>query len=346
MAVDAAMVDMMTNPYRDLLDGIRSQGTTGPDVDAMAAALRDMRALAARHSDAGSYSMQLTNDGYFQRFIDAYTRVMTGGGQSNGATLPDDSTLLANTLRAYADALPRMRETPGEESAVVAVERILELGRSGLSYPRFLLQMEEERLGDVLLGSVTPPRSQLLDALEHARRTVDPAREAEAGDLVAARDALAAGSPTGSVDPFAWELASFRVRWQHAPAIARRDALVARLPRLLDLICEWLDAHTSWAAHDSRFIGATPASTQKRIEMARECNPGFYAVRWQQFVELFGPMPWWMRPELGEERSARRILWTDARMELLIDAVGACRPLATPPTELIARAEVFGPNSF
>ena len=80
--------------------------------------------------------------------------------------------------------------------------------------------------------------------------------------------------------------------------------------------------------------------------MAKECNSGFYAARAAQFTEAFGPAPWWERPELAQERAAGRILWTDARMQLALDALPSCVPMAAAPSDLVARAEAFGPNAF
>jgi len=353
MPIDPAMSQAMLGTFRDLLTDVESKGVTGADVDEMSAALAAMDSLAASMTDVGEFSMKLANDGYYTRFTDAYTRAMlaaAGAGPSADGALPpmpSDVDLLAQALQGYEASLAQLRQVAGQEHSISVVERILAIGRSGVTYPVFLRHVEEQGLNEELAGSVTPSRLQLESDVAHCRSTVDPAREAQAVALLGVRDSLAAASPTGSVDPFSFELGRYEVMWQHAPAIALRDAVVARLPRLIDLVLDWLDAHTSWAAHDSRFIGATPADTRKRIEMARECNPGFYEVRAAQFAAYFGPTPWWQRPELEQERAGGRILWTDARLALAMDAVAHCRP-ETPnaPAELVARAEAFGPNAF
>jgi hypothetical protein len=343
MAIDKAMSDAILGTFRDLL--AQTSGSTGPDADEMAAALADMESLSLQMSDVGEFSAKLAGDGYYQRFTDAYTRVMTAaaGGGTTGAppNIPDDETLLAQSLQAYEGSLQQLRTMKDQEDAIGVLEQLLAIGRSGVSYPVFLRQVEEAGLNEAMGGTITPSRETLVAAVEHARSTGDVAREAEAADLLAARDALAAASPSGSVDPFTFELERFRVAARHAPAIALRDAIVQRIPRLLDIVIDWLDAHTSWASADDRFAG-----DRRKIEMTQECNPGFYAVRAAQFAAAFGPDPWWERPELQQERAAERILWTDARMQLAIDAIPACVPLATAPAELIARAEAFGPNQF
>lgn len=260
---------------------------------------------------------------------------------------PDDATLLVQALQAYEHSLAHVRTLAGQDATIATLERVLAIGRSDVTYPVFLRHLEEQGLNDALAGSVTPPREQLVATVEHHRAMGDPARQAEATALVTAYDAVAAESPFGVVDPFAFELRRFRIAWVHAPGIACRDAIVARLPHLLDLVIDWLDAHTTWAASDDRFIGVSSADTLRNIERACECNPGFYAVRAAQFAEVFGPDPWWQHPELAEERAAGRILWSDERVALAIDAIPACVPLmAAAPPELVARAEAFGPNSF
>ena len=295
MAVDPVMVDAMLGTFRDLLTGARAAGSTGQDVDEMAAALASMEALSQEMSDVGEFSAKLAGGGYYQRFTDAYTRVMTaaaGGGTTGApATIPDDETLLAQTLQAYEGSLQQLRSMAGQEEAIDVLERLLAIGRSGVSYPVFLRQVDEAGLNEALAGTITPTREMLLDVIEQARATGDPAREAEAVATLAARDSLAAASPSGSVDPFTFELERFRLASRHAPEIALRDALVQRIPRLLDLVIDWLDAHASWAPHDDRFTGASASDTQRRIAMAQECNPGFHAVRAAQFAEAFGPVP-------------------------------------------------------
>jgi hypothetical protein len=347
MAIEASMVDAMIGPFRDMLAGARANGSAGADVDEMAAAIAEMEALGQQLSDVGDYSTKLANGGYYQRFTDAYTRVMTAAA-AGGATaaIPDDATLLEQSLQAYESSLERLRTMPGQDEAVGLLVQLLAIGRSGVTYPVFLRQVDEAGLNEALAGTVTPSRETLLSAIEHARTTGDVAREAEALALLEMRDRLAAASPTASVDPFTYELERFRISSQHAPAVALRDAIVQRLPRLLDLVIDWIDAHTSWASRDDRFAGADAGATRHRIEMARECNPGFYAIRVAQFTEAFGPAPWWKRPELEQERAAGRARWTDARLQLALEAIPGCVPFADAPAELVARAEAFGPNTF
>lgn len=52
-------------------------------------------------------------------------------------------------------------------------------------------------------------------------------------------------------------------------------------------------------------------------------------------------------PRAREERSGGRILWTEARVALAVEAAAHCTP-ETPdaPAELIAQADALGPNSF
>jgi hypothetical protein len=354
MGIDPAMATAMLGTFRDLLSGARSDGLTGADIEQMATALAAMESLATQVADVGEFSTTLANGGYYTRFTDAYTRAMiaAGGGSAaagadgSAAPIPADVDLLAQALGAYETSLSQLRGLAGQQEAVAALERIIAIGRSGVTYPVFLRCIEDEALNETLTGSITPSRAQLIADVDRYRTTVDPAREAHAQALLAMRDQLAARSPIGSVDPFGYELHRFELTYRHAPAIALRDLVVARLPRLIDLILDWLDAHTSWAPHDNRFGAGSPAHTRERIEMARECNPGFYEIRAGQFASYFGQVPWWQRAELHEERRAGRILWTDARVSLAMDAVPACVPGADAPPALVARAEAFGPNSF
>ena len=72
-----------------------------------------MEALGQELSDVGEFSAKLAGGGYYQRFTDAYTRVMTaaaGGGTTGApATIPDDETLLAQSVPAYEGSLQQLR---------------------------------------------------------------------------------------------------------------------------------------------------------------------------------------------------------------------------------------------
>ena len=129
MAVDPAMVDAMLGTFRDLLTGAKAAGSTGPDVDEMAAALASMEALSQEMNDVGEFSAKLAGGGYYQRFTDAYTRVMTaaaGGGTTGApATIPDDETLLAQSLQAYEGSLQQLRSMADQEDAIEVLEQLL-----------------------------------------------------------------------------------------------------------------------------------------------------------------------------------------------------------------------------
>ncbi|MEO6605181.1 MAG: hypothetical protein ABIN55_06175, partial [Aeromicrobium sp.] len=125
MAIDKAMSDAILGTFRDLL--AQNSGSSGPDVDEMAAALADMEALSQEMSDVGQFSTKLANGGYYQRFTDAYTRVMTaaaGGGTTGApAVIPDDETLLAQSLQAYEGSLHKLRTMKDQEDAIAALEQ-------------------------------------------------------------------------------------------------------------------------------------------------------------------------------------------------------------------------------
>jgi hypothetical protein len=308
--------------------------------------LAEMEALAGRAPDVAAYSAQLAGDGYFQRFTDAYTALMTSPAASSDDGIDQDAQLLTQSLSAYRAALDRLTSVPDSEAARRAIERVIAIGESGLSYPLFLARLEDEALTEALEGAVTPSRVQLESAVQAARQAVDPAREAEARAILSAYDELARRSTIDTVDPFAFELRRYEIAWQHAPLVARRDAMAHGVATLLNLVVDWIDAHTSWAGQDQRFQGVSSSDTARKIAMARECNPGFYAVRVRLFEDAFGAVPWWQRPELEEERRAGRIGWSTERIALAVEAIPHCVPLAAAPAELVARAESFGPNRF
>jgi hypothetical protein len=330
----------MVAPFVDLLDKARAEGKTGPDVDTMADAVAQMRALAPSASDAGDYGAILAKSGLYQTFSDAYNRLASASYTSADGELPSDEQLMANTLAAYRSSLDSLRGVPDEARLRGPIEQVVALGQSGVTYPVFLRQMTEQGLDWAMAGSIVS-RDALVSAVDHARSTVDPAREAQHQELLDAYDDLVARSPFGAIDPFEFELVRFGIEWRHAPGIASRDALIGRWRRLLDLVVDWLDAHCSFAPTDDRFQGATRRETQERIEMARECNPGFLAVREALVVETWNLHfdDIFEHESFGAEQRAGRVRYTDARLELARATRSNCVPGGSPPQDLVTRAE-------
>ena len=345
MPVDAATVDMMFNPFRGMLAELRGKGIEGEDVDECAAALAAMDAVATVAADITEMSTRLGTSGLYQRFSDAYTRAMIAAASpAQGAPQPTDEELLGTTLAAYQDAATRLQDSGDDEvrKAIPPVQRVLELGRSGVTYPVFLRRMEEEGLTDALAGAVVM-RSGLERDLDFAREMRNPVAVARAAAVLAAYDELAAAAPFKVPDPFELGMQRRRIDWEYEPALITRRMLQWRWSLLVNHLIDWVDAHTSFAPTDARWAqaGASPAVVQRNMRMSRECDPGRFRARERIMVESFGhDFPALDALEFVANDIALGIVgWSDERLDLARETYNACVPGATAPPALVARSE-------
>ena len=190
MPVDKMIVDAMLGTFRNMLQECRDKNLSGDDLEAMTATLARMEQLGIEMDDTGAYSGMLVQEGLFMKFSDHYSKVLSAAAQQTGsgnAGVYDeaaDKQLLQITLNAYRDAVKRIKENKtqvkemmGNHAAdtdvlfkdkiiIDAIEELIALGESGISYPQFLSQLIEKGLDKALEGSVVTGESlqYLLDA--------------------------------------------------------------------------------------------------------------------------------------------------------------------------------------
>jgi len=350
MPVDPNIVNPTLGPFRKMLAEVQGKGLRGPDVDRMAEVLGRMEALAQQMGDVTAYMGQLTQENSFQQFSDAYSRVLAGAARAAAKDMSDEE-LLEQTLGAYEQALRTHRSGQAGDAAVrtiATLERILELGRSGVSYPVFLRQLEEQGLSRALAGSAGATRDALHEDLAFAKESWLPVRVEQAERILAAYDELVAKAPFAQPDPLAFELARKRIEWELEPMHRRWTAVVDRWSYVLDLLVDWLDAHTSFAPGDERWRspGASPAQVQHNIRRTKECTPGDVGYRLAILQEYFqlGFDDIFTHETFRTEYTARRVHWSDARLALIRETLPHCALGGVAPAELVARAERLHPH--
>ena len=353
MPLDPMYVNPMLDPFRGMLRDVEQKGLTGPSVDEMRAHLRHMEELAQQTDDFATYSGRLAQEDVFQKFSNAYSAVLAEEAQpsnGDGQGGPSDDQLLANTLRAYEDSL-RMYEAgqAGEDQKAMIpyLRRIVELGESGISYPVFLRILEEEGLTRVLEGAAPATRPGMVRAVELAQASWDRWEVEKAEQQLAAFDEMVARAPFGQPDPLALKLAQRRIEHDLEPLELRWSLEVDRWDQLLDLVIDWLDSFCSFAPRDERWVDPSrPHATRENIERTQQCNPGDFRFRegiyrWY-FQEGFQDI--WDDESFRFELTARRVVHSDERLLLARDTEPHCQPGATPPAELVQRAEALHPR--
>ena len=156
-------------------------------------------------------------------------------------------------------------------------------------------------------------------------------------------DELAATASFGQPDSLEWSMFTRRLDWEYAPAIRRREAIIRRWQAMLEALVDWVDSFARFAPHDPRWNppGASPQQVRHNIARTQECGPGNFRFREAVFDRYF-QLGWgdiWTHETFRWEFSARRVLWSDQRLDLIRDTYPHCQPGQRPPTELVSRAE-------
>lgn len=346
MPVPAMFVDPMLGTFRDLMRDVETKKLAGADVDLMRETLARMEHLATTTDDFATYSGLLMQEGLFMKFSDAYGRALAAAASPSGGEAPSDESLLAQSLKSYEDALATYeRGDAGEDARALIphVKRIVEIGRSGVSYPVFLRMMEEEGLTRVLEGAAPVARAGLVKTLDFAKANWLPRSVEESAEVLAIFDDMAAAAPFGQPDPFIFGLARTRIEWRFAPAHRLWSAIVDHRDRLIFLLVDWLDAHADFAFYDARWRGPGMSDEQVRrnIRRTKECAPGDFRVLEAITAESFD-LGWddlWAHETFAADYAAGRIAWTDERLRLVRRTHAVCVPGAIAPDELVKAAE-------
>lgn len=346
MPIPAMFSDSILGTFRTMMAEIEAKKLTGPAVDEMRAAMDRMESLAVEMDDFAAYSGLLAQEQVFLKFGDAYGRALSAAAASSSSAAPTDEELMAQTLKAYEDtAASYERGEGGEEAALLlpSMRRILEIGRSGVSYPVFLRKMEEEGLTRALAGAAPMARAGLEKDLVFARSMWLPRRIEECGELLDLFDRMAAVAPFGQPDPVIFGVERTRIEWRFAPLHRLWSAVAERRDRLFDKLVDWLDAHAAFAFYDARWRGPgmTDEQVRRNIRRTKECAPGDFRVLEKIVAEDYG-LAWddlWRHETFAYDYHARRIPWSDERLRLIRKTYAHCVPGGMPPTELVAATE-------
>lgn len=344
MAVDSTMLNPMLDPFRGMLAEVEGKDLAGDDVDAMRAALSRLEELGAECADIMEFNAKITTENLFAQFSDAYGRALAAGAgaQQAQAAAGDDDAMMEQMLNAYRDARQQAAAAPDSESHLEALDKVIALGESGLTFPVFLRRLEEEGLADAIQGAPMT-RAGIVKEIRFGAEFHNPLAIDKAVAKLAAFDDLAAKSRFGAPSNLAYTLAADRIDWEFAPAEAEWEWVQDRWELILSMVVDWLDAFASFAPSDERWRtpGASEKQVRENIRRDQECLPGYLAVRLEILranhgLDIDGIFT---HASYLNEKAARRIEWSDDRIALLRDTVAHMKPGDKPPAELVARTE-------
>ncbi|MBE7439615.1 MAG: hypothetical protein HS115_14255 [Spirochaetales bacterium] len=337
MPVEKSFVDSMLGVYRNMLAELKAKGSSGPVFEKAVSAMVRMEQLALELDDVMEFSTRLSTENLHLDFSNAYGRALGEiMAKSSGNT---DEAMMAQTLKAYEDALEKLKKEPSHAHIVPVVQKVVDLGRQGLSYPVFLRTCEEQ---GVFLGLESPhARPSLRYEIECAEIMGLKLEKERAEKILAAFEAMVARSAFGYPDPVEYEIVRQKIEWEFEPRINRWNAIVSRWDRMIEMLQDWTDSFTSFAPTDSRWAGENILQTRENIAFTQECNPGFFKVREKIFTSYFGFdfEGVFEHETFLHQREARLITYSDELIDLCRKVYPHCRPGQKPPADLIQKAE-------
>jgi len=337
MPVEPEYVDSMLGVYRNMLTELQTRGASGPAYEKAASALARMEQLALELNDVMEFSTRLSTENLHLDFSNAYGRALGEiMAKSSGST---DEAMMAQTLKAYEDALETLKKEPSHAHIVPVVQKVVDLGRRGLPYPVFLRTCEEQ---GVFLGMESPHARPTIEYEIHCANLMGLKLEKERAEkILQAFETLVARSAFGYPDPVEYEIVRQKIEWEYEPQIIRWNAIVSRWDRMIEMLQDWVDSFTDFAPTDSRWAGENILNTRENIAFTQECNPGFFQVRERIFSSYFGmdfPAVFTHETFLHQQKN-RLISYSDELIDLTRQAYPHCKPGQKPPADIIKKAE-------
>ncbi len=343
MPIEKTYADAMLGTFRNMLQDCKDKNLNGESFDKMAVAMNRMESLALETDDLGSFNAKLTTEGLFTDFSTAYGVLLAEEGQkkySAGGGY-DDSKLLAQTIEAYENSLQQLNSHPDKEKLQGPIQEVIALGRSGINYPTFLRILIEKGLDKAMEGTVLS-REALEKDIQWSAELNLPVYERRNREILARYDEMAAAATFGVPDSIVFSMERFKIESAFQPMINKHDAIVWRWGKMLELLHDWIDAYTSFAPYDERYVSLEGMEQTKRnIKFCKECYPGFFKVREDIFNRYFS-MLWddiFNHESFVAERRGRRCMYTDAYIEFLKEVYQHCNPFVQAPPELVTKAE-------
>jgi hypothetical protein len=349
LPVDKAMVDTILGTYRKMFKELEDKGVQGESFQTMRETMERMETLAIETNDVSEFTAKLTTENLFMEFSNAYTEIMTAlvkGEYSEGG---GDELLMEKTLEAYEHSIESLKGNPNYEKLKAPIEELIELGKSGVSYPVFLRMAEEKGLNQALQGDMVV-RDAILSEKMFCELLHLPLEVEKHEKILKKHDELASQSPFNVADSFQFGLERQKIEWEYTP-LTNQWNLISRLwEKMIENVYDWLDSFGSFAPHDYRWKSLKGMSyTMRNIKRTQECNPGILKAREKIFMDYF-QMSW---DDIFEHETyltaydAKQIWYSDQTLELIKKAYPYCKPFGKPNSELISEAEeIYSTKSY
>ena len=345
----------MLGTFRNLFQELADKNAEGESFDKLKTKLDRMEQLAVEMDDLSAFSAKLTTEGLFVDFSNLYGEIAGALAAKQYAKATTDEELLEQTLAAYESSLKNYENEPKQKPLYDILKHIIDLGRSGISYPVFLRVCEEKGLYKMMEGGAVS-RGGLVEELTFNQIFNMAVPIQKTTELLKVYDTLSDQSPFKTPDLFLFGLERTRIDWHYHPVQNRWDAIVRGWERLFELVFDWLDSFADFAPADFRWAALGDMQrTMRNIKRTNDCNPGFLKERERIFFEYF-QLKWddiFTHETFLNEMKSGRIWYSDELFALIQETYPHCKPFSKPPKELIQHAEDIHhhqrfkrPNSF
>lgn len=332
----------------------------------MEATLNRMEQLGQEINDMGTFSGQLMQEGLFMKFSDHYGKLLASAArqqQSSTSNSYDESTdknLLNQTLQAYRDTITRIKENKEQTKKMLganasdadvllkdkaitdAIEHVIKVGETGISYPAFLSEMIKSGLDKAMEGSALSRDAQvyLLDAAKATASNPYYIKKEE--DKLNFFDALVKASPAGVPNNLQYTLGCDKSEWKYQPGINKWNKIKEGWDKAIFWLDEWITSYCSFAPQIKPWSDAENP-VESTIE-SQDCVPGKLRA-WekinqryfnQSLLELF------RHESFAWDVKYHSMYWSQEYMEFLLKEVElVCQPFHAPSAPLIEKAAYF-----
>ncbi len=365
MPVDNTTLDAMLGTYRNMLKEIKEQGKEGEDVLVMEQTLSRMEQLGSECADVMEFSGKLMQENLFMKFSDHYGRALTNNGGSTVDTSGEyteqtDKALLEQSLKALRDAVKRIKEGKEETKKLMgaqakdadvlfkektitdAIEKLILLGESGISYPEFLRIQIEQGLDKAMEGSAMTRDGQVYLLEASKALAVNPHYIKKDEEKLALFDELMKNSHAGIPNNIEYSLACDKIDWRVEPEIIKWNKIKEVWEKVLYYLDEWITSFCSYAPSIEPWSMAT--NPKDAVIESQDCVPGKLRV-WEKIAFRYFSIP--LRDLFKHETFRWDVIhhhlwWSQEYVEFLLKEVEPiCYPEAKPSSELISKAENF-----
>ncbi|MBM4157193.1 MAG: hypothetical protein FJ216_00225 [Ignavibacteria bacterium] len=340
MAVDKNTTDLILGTYRNMFKELQEKNASGESFDKLKKILDEMENMALTSKDVMEYTTKLTTQNYFVDFSNAYSAVLIEMSKSGSGGSSDD-ILLKQTLSAYENAIQQLEGKPYSDLLIPPIKNIVELGKSGISYPVFLRICEEKGLNKALEGNYVT-REVKLSEIEFAEKMFLPVEVKMHKEILSVFDEMSSKAQFGIPDMFEFGLKRQHIEWKYAPEIEKWKMIIRHWEKLLEYMNDWIDSFCEFAPRDTRWTDMRGIFyTKRNIKRTQDCNPGVFKQRERIFQECFG-LGWeniFSHDTFLTEVKAGRVPHSEESLKILQEGYQYCKPFSKPEENIIKRAE-------